>query len=283
MRHDLSILCFSKKKSVSARRLAKYLDCNLLVPDVYPLIKIRPNTVIFNLGCSTVPIWYHEVLSRGCTFINEPLAVGRAINKLQTQRAFELEKVPCPERVNFHQAYDLAASGEMAIARTKIKASKGIGIVVMDSEGARDGFGDAVQEAPLITAYFKKTHEYRVHVFDEKIISVAEKRAMSPEKLEEMGIVEIDRKVRSYENGWVFAQQDLLMDAAIEKIAVKAVKALGLRFGAVDVLAKWSGKPSSKKRLLKDVKVCEVNTMPSLDGETTFNAYSNLLEEVINS
>jgi D-alanine-D-alanine ligase-like ATP-grasp enzyme len=67
--------------------------------------------------------------------------------------------------------------------------------------------------------------------------------------------------VRSYENGWIFAREDVVRNPAAEAAAIAAVASLGLDFGAVDVILR-EGK----------AYVLEVNTAPGIEG-ATLSAY----------
>ena len=95
----------------------------------------------------------------------------------------------------------------------------------------------------LYVKYIKKKAEYRIHVFNGKIIDIQQKRKRHE-------AIEINFQIRSHNNGWV----------------------LGLDFGAVDII--WNEKQQQGY-------VLEVNTAPGLEGETIIN-YANAIEELIN-
>jgi hypothetical protein len=68
--------------------------------------------------------------------------------------------------------------------------------------------------------------------------------------------------------------------AEIEKVAVAAVVALGLDFGAVDILAKYPKGDLTRSPVLA---VCEVNTAPGLANETTLQAYTKAITDYYHS
>jgi D-alanine-D-alanine ligase-like ATP-grasp enzyme len=131
----------------------------------------------------------------------------------------------------------------------------------------------------LYTRNVPKTKEFRVHVMGGEVIHVAQKRAMSDEKLSTLGINESDRSIRSYERGWVFANELDVTEKGlrtVKEVAVEAVNGIGLHFGAVDVLATGAG------RSVKRAVVCEINTAPSLSGDTTLSSYVKGIQEIAN-
>ncbi len=88
------------------------------------------------------------------------------------------------------------------------------------------------------------------------------------------------RIVRSYDNGWVFAHENLHLPnglrEALDLAAVGAVKALNLDFGAVDVAVRCNPDGS-----FRDLKVLEVNTAPGLECTQTIQAYVEAFKRVL--
>src|SRR5690606_21535065 len=155
----------------------------------------------------------------------------------------------------------------------------GRGIQVLEAEAGRD-----IPISDFYSKYFKKTHEYRYHVFQGRVIDIAQKKKRT-DRIESDGGTGRrtlhQRVVRSWSNGWIFAHRDLhLPPAANESMsaaAVGAVRALGLDFGAVDVLARFSQRDPSR---LLALAVCEVNTAPGVENTVTLNAYVEAIEGV---
>jgi hypothetical protein len=111
------------------------------------------------------------------------------------------------------------------------------------------------------TAYMTPLHEYRVHVINNVCVAF---RRKDEKKDEEGHILVTDYYIRNHRFGW--AQNTCKDRHGIGEIALKAVKALSLDFGAVDIVVR---KEDSKPYVL------EVNTSPGLNGEKTFNAYKD--------
>ena len=100
-------------------------------------------------------------------------------------------------------------------------------------------------------------------MFKNKAVFVQEKRKRR--NLENVNIY-----IRSWNNGWVFCHKDIFVPEGLTDIAVNAINALGLDFGAVDLL--WS-----KKENL--IQVIEVNTAPGLEG-SSLEAYVNQFQQL---
>lgn len=94
--------------------------------------------------------------------------------------------------------------------------------------------------------YVPCDREYRIHVFNDEVIAVSEKR---------MSDHCTSLTVRNFETGWVFHYLNTNdVPAELTEIAKRANRALGLHFGAVDIVKSTTGK----------YYVLEVNTAPSL-------------------
>jgi len=94
--------------------------------------------------------------------------------------------------------------------------------------------------------YVPCEREYRVHMFNGEVVAVSEKR-MTDECT--------SLTVRNYETGWVFKYLDSsTVRPELIQIAKDSMTALGLNFGAVDVV----------KSINNKYYVLEVNTAPSL-------------------
>ena len=120
--------------------------------------------------------------------------------------------------------------------------------------------GEQVVQAPLYTKYVKKKSEFRVHVFDNEVIHVQEKRRRA-------GVEDVDNQIRNHDNGWVFCVQNVEAPADVTDQALRAVRAAGVDFGAVDVIY------NQKKN---EAYVLEINTAPGLEG-TTLEKYADAI------
>jgi glutathione synthase/RimK-type ligase-like ATP-grasp enzyme len=173
-----------------------------------------------------------------------------ATNKLKTFKILKQEGVSIPEfGETTGWAIQKLAQGKTVFARTRLNGHSGQGIVEFKD-------GDDVPAAPLYVEYVPKKKEYRVHVFDDNIIHIQEKRLKNGQAA---------HKIRSHDNGYVFATQDVDPPQMVLDESVKAVKALGLLFGAADVI--WNEKQ-------RKAFVLEINSAPGLCS-TTARKYSD--------
>jgi hypothetical protein len=101
-----------------------------------------------------------------------------------------------------------------------------------------------------VTSMVDSVTEYRAFVYRKRVLAVYEKRLTEPEKNVKFG--------RNRENGWTFhalpAEQ---ITDNLRRVAVAAVRALDLDFGAVDILGLRGG----------GVCVLEVNSAPGVSDE----------------
>jgi len=244
-----------KMKSDSAKMLAKELNTMRVSPDG----KFRNNygRPIVNWGNSVLPHWLGDWPDQ--LVLNEPWRVALACNKLSSFEQFSLDGVAHPDWTTEKEiAETWQAAGETILVRKLLTAKGGEGIVICEPE-------DILPDAPLYTVYFKKKEEYRVHVFDGKVIDVQQKKR-------EKGNEDVNGRVRNHSNGWVFCRDGVTAPDAVQAESIKAVASLGLTFGAVDVgFNVHYGKPC----------VFEVNTAPGLT-ETTAKKYAEAITNYIN-
>lgn len=143
-------------------------------------------------------------------------------------------------------------------ARTLVNSTNGRGIV----EFRRDD--EDYPDAPLFTEYVPKVSEYRYHVFNGEVIDVQQKRKRT-------GFVgDRNTRVRNVRNGYVYCRDGVDHDPGVADLAIRAVKACGYVYGAVDIIY---------NRQRNQHYVLEVNTRPGLTG-TTLTRY---IAAIINS
>jgi len=209
-----------------------------------------------NWGNGAHPRW----LGRYTPILNKPDAVAVAGNKLEAFRAMQRAGVQVPDfTTNRGEANDWLQEGHGVVARSVLRGHSGQGITIHTGNSE-------LPQVPLYVRYMKKKSEYRVHVFRGEVIDIQEKR-----KRQETPNEQVDYQVRNHHNGWVFCRDGInLPSAAIREQAIAAVAALGLDFGAVDVI--WNAHH-------KTVHVLEVNTAPGLEG-TTLTTYANKIREL---
>lgn len=210
-----------KNGSESARTLRDALGIKML-KKVGSKWTGKVGDTIINWGSST------PFAGKGAAvYINSPEAVAKAANKLRTQECFAADIGASKYRIPHMTSKDLAQKaiehGKTVVCRTKLTGNSGDGIVIATKV-------DELVDAPLYTIYKKKQQEYRVHVFDGKVISVQRKARKND--------VEDDKvnwKVRNLDGGFIFARTGFDVPRAVTRAAKVAVKALGLDFGAADI------------------------------------------------
>lgn len=191
---------------------------------------------------------------------NRPYAVQLASNKLYTFSQFRHNNVPCPP---WTTSKETAASwiddGKSVVCRTSVTSHSGNGIVFADTKEQLEQV-----TAPLYTQYIKKKKEFRVHVFKGTVIDVQEKRRNTD-------VENVDYRIRNHAGGFVFCRDSISEPSSLRSVANQAVSALGLDFGAVDII--WNEKQDACYAL-------EVNTAPGLEG-STLTAYTNAFKKDI--
>ena len=226
--------------------------------------------------------------------LNRSMAVNRAIEKSTTLSVLSKEGVSTvPFTTDINQAKGWLNKGKTVVVRTSTTSSGGKGIEIYTpsrslSEGspaAANGEGHQgtwewlkglvasnlghtelfyLPYAPLYTQLVEKEAEFRVHVGGSKSIH-------TQMKLRKDGVDKKD--VWNHDNGYTFTSQlDGRIDPGVLNVVnaegIKAVAALGLDFGAVDI--GWSGnKPY----------VLEVNTAPGIE-EPTLSKYVDYFKSI---
>lgn len=222
--------------------------------------KIRPTDIVINWGTTITitndaikPNINHEKV------LNFPMFVKTATDKLQAFIKFSDEDVKTVEWTNVQSdAQGWSTYFEhTVVVRNKLTGHSGDGIVIIDRL-------QPVPKAPLYTKYVFKVKEFRVHVVNGKVID-------TQQKIKDPDLEVVSWKVRSHDNGFIFARNGIAADPARDSLAVAATSALGLDFGAVDII-------QDKKGVYY---VLECNTAPGLEGQTiisyaeAFRGYAN--------
>lgn len=202
--------------------------------------------LIINWGCN-------EFRSNNLNFINPPHIVKRATNKLEFFQTLEgNENV---RTVPFTTNPEIARQWDKCVARTQLRASSGAGIVVVNK-------GEQLPAARLYTGYIKKNREFRVHVAFGHVID-------SQRKIADPNREPTTWDIRNHANGFIFVRNSGSPTQASLDMAVATCSALGLDFGAVDLIENKSG-----------TYILEVNTAPGLEGQTLEN-YRRAFEQEI--
>lgn len=214
---------------------------------------VKPDDVIVNWGTS-------QIAPAACKkMFNEPQAVARAANKFQTFSSLAGAEINTVDwTANKAVALEWQAEGATIVVRTVLTGHSGAGIIIVEKN-------EDLVDAPLYTKYLFKVKEYRVHATQHKVID-------TQQKVRDKGVEVKSWKVRSHANGFIFQRKNIEPSLKRDLLAVKAVQALGLDFGAVDIVEDKKG----------DFYILEVNTAPGLEGQTITN-YVETLTELVNA
>jgi glutathione synthase/RimK-type ligase-like ATP-grasp enzyme len=230
-----------KMGSKSAQALAKVLGCKQIKHEGKPMV-VKSFRKIINWGGSRLN---REInLTNVNQILNHPDRVIEAGNKLTTFQ--ELSKDESINLPPWTTDKEIARTYGTVVCRTVLNGHSGRGIVVADSP-------ETVVAAPLYTGYVKKAAEFRVHVVNNEVIDVQQKKKSSDFQ------GEADTRIRNHQNGWVYCRENLEIPEGLHEQAIKSVSALGLDFGAVDIIY---------NRHHNKCYVLEVNTAPGLEGST---------------
>lgn len=145
------------------------------------------------------------------------------------------------------------------VCRTILSGHSGAGIVLADG-------GDDLVDAPLYTKYIKKEDEYRVHVG--KLSDGTFNAFAIQRKARRLDHDSPNWRIRNHSNGFVFVRQGFVTPNSVTQVALTALEATGLDFGAVDVIY---NKQTDKAYVL------EVNSAPGLEGQTVTD-YANFFK-----
>jgi glutathione synthase/RimK-type ligase-like ATP-grasp enzyme len=239
-----------KPGSQSAQALCEATD-GVLIRHRGSKFKPRRWKKLVNWGATSLPDGYDV-----CHVLNPPDRVEVAANKLLTLRALD-GKASIPRySTDIEDAKEWIQEGSEVVCRALLRGHSGRGITIATTEQELDS-------VPLYTEYTKKKSEWRVHIFgwDVAMIQQKVKRADIPPE-------EMNWKIRNHKNGFIFRQNGINPPLCVKQEACKAMAALSLDFGAVDVI--YNEKQDK-------AYVLEVNTAPGLEG-TTLELYAQWLK-----
>jgi glutathione synthase/RimK-type ligase-like ATP-grasp enzyme len=206
----------------------------------------RATHLLINWGASVTPSWFNHTGK----YLNHPTAVAKAANKLSAFNELFNSDVQIPEYTTDRaKAKSWLQDRKVVVARGTLTGHSGRGITIYDSFSADDI--DSLEGAPLYTKHVRHKREFRIHVLNGQVIDATEKKKRDG--------FEADNFVRSHLKGWVFCRDRIIIPEDVKHQAIKAVKALDLDFGAVDI--------GYREREDKAF-VFEVNTAPGLEGTT---------------
>jgi hypothetical protein len=245
-----------KKGSESAKALGEAIGARRIKSEG-SRFKGSPEKVVINWGSSELP---EEVMK--CKVINPPAITNVASNKLKFFNAITEyndnegydndEVVSIPQYTTSRSTAKMIAShGDILVLRHKLTGNSGEGIELIEDFN-RDT--DIMPAAPLYVVYIPKKQEYRVHVANGKVVDLQRKA-----RRHDIADADINWRIRNHDNGFIFARNDLHVPRDVSRQAILACKAIGLDFGAVDIIYN-----DRQQRAF----VLEINTAPGLTGQT---------------
>lgn len=277
-----------KVGSASVKKLKTALD-GLIIKTEGSRYRYKTRHKVINWGNSRRPSW----MTRDVPVLNKPEDVAITSNKLLTLEKLSGDGVPT---VHYTEEKELAEDwlneGRKVFVRHSLTGHSGDGIEVVEpnenlEQGRLQDIADDLRslghdtiavsveneiifesaelpDAPLYTMGINNNGEYRVHVFNEEVILYQKKSR----RVNDEGVVETaegeDDDVRNLASNWVYRTGDLRRLERIEELAINAVQALGLDFGAVDIIKDENG----------EVFVLEVNSAPGISNTETCDAYT---------
>jgi glutathione synthase/RimK-type ligase-like ATP-grasp enzyme len=188
--------------------------------------------------------------------INPIPALRNASDKLRAFQLMEAHDVPVPRFTTSKAEVEDHWDASVVLGRTR-HGARGNGIVAYDDPRWTLG------QHELYTEYIDNDREYRLHVVGDEIVRVQRKYLDFPEQ-------RTSEYVKNYANGYRFRAPQRRLNHDREEAAIKAVKALGLHFGCVDMVIDREGV----------CYVLEVNTAPSC-SPLTAGAYVGRLGPLI--
>lgn len=247
-----------KQGSASAKALSEALGIKQLKQEG-SRFRGKEGDIVINWGSSGAT---HPAFNGAARVLNNPNSVATATNKLESFRAFRAAGVNIPQFTNSRNtAQGWLDEGKTVVVRTKLTGHSGEGIIIREPQ---DQQRDPMQTAPLYTVYIKKTQEYRLHVFQGQVF-FQQRKARRHDVPDDA----VNWQVRNHGNGFIFAHQDVQVPAVAAEQAIRAVAALGLDFGAVDLI----------KTKNDNWYVLEVNTACGLEG-TTLERYTEMFQRL---
>jgi len=212
--------------------------------------KGNKNNIVINWGNGRSAVWGSKVRR----FYNDPLRINGATNKY---RFFNIIGKQLPDNIpEFTTSMSEAskwAKKDVVFCRKVLCGKQGKGIVIADMPSK-------VVKAPLYTKGVDTDIEYRVHVFDNKVIDVVRKFYFGSNP---------DSLIRNLDNGWAFIRRGINLTPQLEKLSIKVCNLLALDFCALDVLV------ANNKYIF-----LEANTAPGMTGITVIK-YANVIEKLV--
>tara|TARA_R110002167_G_scaffold75739_7_gene211409 strand:- start:98 stop:901 length:804 start_codon:yes stop_codon:yes gene_type:complete len=204
-------------------------------------------------------------------FLNSPEAIGNSSNKELMKWCFTAEDVKTAFWWNSLQNLLEEEEISFPIIAKKKYGSRGRGMVKIDNQDQLDVFVvNNNSKSYIYEQFYNFSREYRLHVNASGCFYTCRKMLKS-------GISPDKRWFRNDSNSVWFIEDNEQFDKpvnwdAIVNECVKAMKAVGLDFGACDVKVQSATNKEGEKRNNPEFIIIEINSAPSF-GEGTMEAY----------
>lgn len=213
-------------------------------------------TILIRWGSRVYPLGYPEKV------FNNATAIRKASDKLTALDILEEQGIP---HVPYFRTWEEAKAHGGVILGRRRRGMQGRDIVAYPPDETMEVSGFAGPSHEWYSIYKQPTREMRLHVVGDEVIRIQGKYHDFPDD-------ERTPYVRNHRNGYRFRAPALDLHSSRKEWAVKAVKALGLDFGAVDMLLFGEDKECS---------ILEINTAPAC-SPLTISAYAEAIERKIN-
>jgi glutathione synthase/RimK-type ligase-like ATP-grasp enzyme len=220
--------------------------------------------------------------------INSVAAVENSASKIRMKQAFTNGRVKTAEYIlgsQVRSASDLSVirgSGKSPVVAKSNYGSRGEGNSLLRSTEEIDRFIKSHKDDLrnyVFERFYNYTREYRLHV-------TANGCFYTCRKLLKEDTPKDERWYRNDSNSVWIVDSNELFDRPInwheiEQECVKALRSVGLDFGACDVKVQSPNTEDGKKRTKCDFIIIEINSAPSF-GEITQEKYEKILPQLIN-
>lgn len=216
----------------------------------------------------------HPAFESRAKVLNIPEAIAIASHKVKSFVAFQSAvdegkalKIPM-NTTSRDVALAWLCSGSDVVVRNIVQGHSGAGIEILKAADCQRYVNGslAIPNAPLYTSYVRKANEYRLHVMNGEVFFI-QRKARKLDVPDE----QVNWQVRNLDGGFIYAHENVDVPQVARDYATTAVAALGLDFGAVDILETKRG----------NYFVLEVNTACGLAG-TTLDKYAEAFQKHYN-
>lgn len=269
--------------SHTARELAKRMRIRVLAaPDQSRYIP-RTGDIVINYGNSewSDRITAHSMYTNNFTMLNHPVYVEEVSNKIRLLDLIDgyedeegLRGVTVPWTTRSQQAVQWCLEGHDVVIRHKIKGHSGDGIQIMLAQTYM--IDRTMPEAPLYTKYIKKSAEHRIHMIRNHDNTC---EFIWQQKKRSFDCSTPDWRIRNYENGFIYAIEDVQKPEGWRRIESVLSSTINLAFSATDILTPNSTNPRAVR--VAGSMILEVNSAPGLQSDTLLDWYVDHLTKRI--